>query len=192
MHYIMRVSSAHNNILVIKGRSRGNLSKEAPFRPRRKECRNFQQKAKCWEGGKTECFGQQLQRRCSEYLAKGIPGACGKDAEKGGKWCGMRLKRQEGRRSHTWKTATQRSSHPICKVPDVSLIVLGNQVPKILTSATVGQAHLHYSSLGNIPRHLETWRAQQLLVLMILCTLLWNSAKLLNYFSFLTHPAMDC
>lgn len=80
-----------------------------------------------------------------------------KDAEKWGKRYGMRLERKEGRRPHAWKTAIQRMCHlTTCKVPDVSLIVLRNQVPKTLTSAGADQAHLHCSSLGNIPRNLET------------------------------------
>ena len=99
MHYIMRVTSPHHNKLVIKA-DQGD-PKETPFRPRRKECGNFQAKSKVLGVLGVGCFRQQLQRRCSEHLEKGIHGTWRKDAEKRGKLRGMRLKKRKGR-DHTF------------------------------------------------------------------------------------------
>ena len=84
MHYIMRVSSAHNNILVIKGDQGGTALRKHHLDQEGKNVETSSKKQSVG-GGKTECFRQQLQRRCLEYLAKGIHGACRKDAEKWGK-----------------------------------------------------------------------------------------------------------
>lgn len=86
--------------------------------------------------------------RCSQWL---------EDAERQRKQSGMRQKRKERSRSHIWKTATQRISHPTtCSMSDGSLVSSALGFQELFKSAAADHTHLYFHSLGNVPRNVET------------------------------------